>query len=150
MKPSIELACFEHLPELLKTALMGSAEEVTGPQKPDYNQTLKNIAKRKAIVTAKEVGAVALPMAAGVGIGKGYEKFMKSRGRSPGPGARKLMAFGALPLVGGTAALAYRAAKDLKENEFGRIREEELGKYEQALKEYNAKLQRNPQPEGLS
>ena len=128
----------------------GSAEEPQqeGPQEPNYNQTLRDIAKRKAIVTAKEIGAISLPMIAGVGAGMGYEKFMASRGGSA-PAARKLMAYGALPLVGGTAALAYRAAQHLKENEFARIREEEMAKYDKAMRDYHAQLQRNPQPEGL-
>ena len=128
-----------------------AAEEMpTGPQEPDYNQTLRDIAKRKAMVTAKEIGAISLPTIAGLGAGLGYEKLMKSRGLSPAPVARKLMTFGGLPMVGATAAMAYRAAKDLKENEFVQIREEEMAKYDQAMRDYHAQLQRNPQPEGLS
>jgi hypothetical protein len=149
MKLSIEIACVGHIADMIKRAQPGSAEVPTGPKEPDYAQVLKNIAKRKALVTAKEVGAITLPMAAGLGAGMGYEKFMKSRGRSPGPGARKIMAFGALPMVGFTAAAAYRGAKDLKENEFTRIRDEEMGKYDQAMRDYKAQLQRRPDPEGL-
>jgi hypothetical protein len=133
-----------------KGAAPDPEEMPTGPQEPDYNQTLRDIAKRKALVTAKEIGAIALPTIGGLGAGVGYEKFMKSRGRTPAPLARKLMTFGGLPMVGATAAMAYRAAKDLKENEFVRIREEELAKYDQAMRDYHAQLQRNPQPEGLT
>jgi len=150
MKPSIEVAFAEHVYDLLKRA----AEDVTvqnpGLQEPNYNQTLRDIAKRQAWVTAKEIGAISLPMAAGLGAGMGYEKFMKSRGRSPSPMAGKIMRYASLPAAALTTGLALRAAKDLKENEFRSIREEETAKYDQALREYNNSLQRRPEPEGLS
>ena len=143
MTPSATLSCVERLSTWAK---LGSGEEVApGMQEPNYNDTLKSIAKRKAKITAKEIGSIALPMAAGVGAGMGYEKFMRNRGGA-GPGAKKLLAFSALPAVGLTVGTALRAAKDLKENEFKRIREEEMAKYENARQEYANSLQRTPQP----
>lgn len=140
-----------HGGEALGKAIDKRAEVEHQPlQEPNYNQTLRNIAKRQAGVTAKEIGAVTLPLAAGVGAGLGYEKYMKSRGATAGPAARKIMAFSALPAVGLTAAAAYQAARRLKENEFVRIQQEEQDKHEQAMKEYQGSLQRRPQPEGLS
>ena len=139
MTPILEVAFAEHVAELLKH----------GAEEPNYNQTLRDIAKRQAFVTAKEVGAVTLPLAAGVLAGKGYERFMKHRGGA-GPGARKVMQLASIPAVGLAVGAAYRGAKRLKEQEFGRIHTEEVGKYDQRMKEYKASLKREPQSEGLS
>lgn len=131
MNPSVTLACVEHLGDIFVKHAAASTEE------PDYSQAVRNIAKRQALTTAKEIGSIALPMVAGVGAGMGYEKFMKNRGGAAG-GARKLLALSALPAVGIASGLAYSGARRLKENEFARIRDEEMGAYDQKMRDYRA------------
>lgn len=118
------------------------------PQAPDYNKTLRRIAMRQAGTTVKEIGAVTLPLAAGMGAGFGIQKYMERTGRSAAPVAKKLLTLSAVPAVGLTVGAAYRAAKHLKEQEFDRIKQEETTKYHEALRAYNQGLQRSPQPEG--
>lgn len=122
-------------------------EPQAGP--PDYNKTLRRIAMRQTGATLKELGAVALPMAAGMGAGFGIQKYMERSGRSAAPVAKKILALSTLPAVGFTAGAAYRAAGQLKNQEYDRIRQEELDSYNNALRSYQQGLKRDPQPEGL-
>lgn len=125
-----------------------AAEEPPAVEKPDYNKTLRRIAMRQAGTTAKEIGAVALPLAAGMGTGFGIQKYMERTGRSAAPAARKILAFSAIPAVGMTAGAMYRTAKHLKDQEFDRIRQEEMDSYNRAVQSYERGLKRSPQPEG--
>jgi hypothetical protein len=138
-----------HAGEGIGRAMDKRAEDAAQPQKPDYNKTLRRIALRHAGVTAKEIGAITLPVAAGMGVGYGAQKLMERSGRSASPMARKILALSAIPAVGLTVGSAYRAAHNLKENEFARIRNEEMDKYHEAERSYQRGLKRTPQPEGL-
>jgi hypothetical protein len=120
-------------------------EEPVGP--PDYNKTLRRIAMRQAGTTAKEVGAIALPMAAGMGTGFGLQKLLEHSGRSAAPAAKKILGVSALPIAGLTAGAMYHTAKHLKDQEFDRIRQEEMNNYDSALRAYQ-QGQGSPQPEG--
>jgi hypothetical protein len=163
MNPLIEQSFSVHVAELLKSAAiaqlqpvlgeattvaLGLQKQAEGPEKPDYNKTLRRIALRQAGTTAKEIGAVTLPLAAGMGTGYGIQKYMEHSGRSAAPVAKKILAVSAIPAVGMAVGGAYRAAKHLKENEFGRIRQEEMDKYERAMQEFEGGLKRTPVPEG--
>jgi hypothetical protein len=117
-------------------------------QPPDYNKTLRRIALRQTGTTLKEIGSIALPLAAGMGTGFGIQKYMEHTGRSAAPVAKKLLAASAIPAVGLTVGAAYKAAKHLKDQEFQRIRQEEMDNYNQAVSSYEGSLKRSPQPEG--
>lgn len=137
-----------HGGEVVGRAMDKRAEEL-GPEKPDYNKTLRRIALRQAGTTMKEIGAVTLPVAAGMGAGYGIQKYLEHTGRPVAPVARKILAFSSLPAVGLAVGTAYRAAQGLKEHEFGRIRTEEQGKYDQAMREWEQGLKRTPVPESV-
>lgn len=124
MTTSIEVAFANHVYDLLKQA----------QQRPDFNQTRRNIAKRQAGATAKEIGSVVLPTIAGYGVGRGLEKVLKDKTQSAG----KIRAMSALPAVGALVGAGYHTANRLRNIDFKRIRKEETDKYEQALKEYEA------------
>jgi hypothetical protein len=136
-----------HGGEMLGRHMDKQAGEEPGP--PDYNKTLRRIAMRQAGTTAKEIGAIALPMAAGMGTGFGIQKYLEHTGHSAAPMAKKVLGLSALPVAGLTAGALYRAAQQLKNQEFDRIRQEEMNNYETALQAHRQNLKRTPQPEGL-
>lgn len=124
MTTVLEVAFANHAYDLLKQA----------QDRPDFNQTRRNIAKRQAVATAKEVGSVALPTFAGYGLGKALEKAQPQM-------AGKIRAVRTLPAIGMLAGVGYQTANKLRDSDFQRIRKEETDKYEQALKEYEAAKQ---------
>lgn len=127
MNPTVETSFAVCIADLLKEAAEAPVED------PRYNAAMSRIAKRQAGVTAKEIGAATLPLALGAGAGYGLQKYLKHTGSSAAPIAKKMLGVAAIPAVGLTAAGIYRTVKDLKENEFGRIRKEELKKYQEGL-----------------
>lgn len=132
MTTSVEVAFANHVYDLLKQA----------QEKPDFNQTRRNIAKRQAVATAKEVGSVVLPTAAGFGLGKGLEKYLGGKNQA----ASRIRVVKSLPLIGALSGAGYQTARKLRDADFKRIRQEETDKYDQALKEYEA----GQNKEGLS
>ncbi len=123
--------------DLIKSA------EGAGP--PDYNETVKRIAKRQTGTTLKEVGAIAVPTALGMGAGFGIQKYLESTGRSAAPMANKILGFSALPAAGMAAGALYHSARQLKEKELARIRQEEMDRYQNELRAYESGLRREPQ-----
>ena len=127
MNLTVESSFAVCMADLIKESAKAPVED------PRYNEAMSRIAKRQFGVTAKEIGATTLPLALGAGAGYGLQKYLEHTGSSAAPMARKALAVASIPAVGLTAAGVYRTVKDLKEREFGRIRKEELKKYQEGL-----------------
>lgn len=149
MNPSVELAFASHAVGLLKHAAEQAAEQVAA-KPPNYNDTLRTIAKRQAVWTAKEVGSVTLPLAAGYGVGKGIQKYMQRKGQPVRPVASKIKGLAMIPAVALSTAAAYQTARKLKEHGLQKIREEEMQKYHDAVDSHQRGLKRTPVPEASS
>lgn len=132
-----------HVGENVGRLMDKRAEELV---QPNYDDTLKRIAKRQTGTTLKEIGAIAIPTALGMGAGFGLQKYLQSTGRSAAPAANKILAMSALPAAGMAAGALYRSAQHLKENELAKIRQEEMDRYNADLQAYEGSLKREPQP----
>lgn len=152
MKLSPELTFASHVVDLIKSAEevheqnVPPGENIGRLVQPNYDDTLKRIAKRQTGTTLKEIGAIAVPTALGMGAGFGLQKYLQSTGRSAAPMANKILAMSALPAAGMAAGALYRSAQHLKENELAKIRQEEMDRYNADLRAYEGSLKREPQP----